>query len=55
MTRIEKIIVVVLCLLSLSFLGYMIAPWTSQGIPAALRRGLCSGLFLKGKNEEAAD
>jgi len=39
MTRIEKIIVVVLCLLSLSFLGYMIAPWTSQGTPAAAAPG----------------
>jgi hypothetical protein len=34
MTRIEKIIVVVLCLLSLSFLGYMIVSWTSQGTAA---------------------
>jgi len=39
MTRIEKIIVVVLCLVSLSFLGYMIAPWTSQGTPAAAAPG----------------
>ena len=35
MTRVEKIIVVVLCLLSLSFLGYMVVSWTSQGTPAA--------------------
>jgi hypothetical protein len=39
MTRIEKIIVVVLCLLSLSFLGYMIVSWTSQGSPAAAAPG----------------
>jgi hypothetical protein len=35
MTRIEKIIVVVLGLLSLGFLGYIIASWTSQATPAA--------------------
>ena len=39
MTRIEKIIVVVLGLLSLSFLGYMIVSWTSQGTPAAAAPG----------------
>ena len=33
MTRIEKIIVVVLGLLSLSFLSYIISSWTSQGTP----------------------
>jgi hypothetical protein len=40
MTRIEKIIVVVLGLLSLSFLGYMIVSWTSQGTPAAAAPGV---------------
>ena len=39
MTRFEKIIVVALCLLSLSFLGYMIVSWTSQGTPAAAAPG----------------
>ena len=40
MTRIEKIIVVVLGLLCLSSLGYIIGSWTSQGTPAAVRRRL---------------
>ena len=39
MTRFEKIIVVALCLLSLSFLGYMTVSWTSQGTPAAAAPG----------------
>ena len=39
MTQIEKIIVVALCLLSLSFLGYIIGSWTSQGTPAAAAPG----------------
>jgi hypothetical protein len=37
MTRIEKIIVVVLGVLSLSFLGYIISSWTSQRTTAAPR------------------
>jgi hypothetical protein len=32
---IEKTIIVVLCLLSASFIGYMIVSWTSRGTPAA--------------------
>ena len=39
MTRIEKIIVVVLGLLCLSSLGYIIGSWTSQGTPAAAAPG----------------
>ena len=39
MTRFEQIIVAVLCLLSLSFLGYMAVSWTSQGTPAAAAPG----------------
>ena len=39
MTRIEKIIVVVLGLLCLSSLGYILGSWTSQGTPAAAAPG----------------
>ena len=39
MTRIEKIIVVVPGLLSLSLLGYMVVSWTSQATPAAAAPG----------------
>lgn len=35
MTRIEKIIVAVLAVLSLSFIGYIVSSWTSQTAPAA--------------------
>ena len=35
MTLFEKIIVVALSLISLSFVGYIVSSWTSQGNPAA--------------------